>query len=369
MNPEMLMQSMAENTSASAASIQINGRAIGIDHPPYVIAELSANHNGSLDTAMALVTAAHAAGADAVKLQTYRADTITLDCDTPDFRIEDGLWAGQTLYQLYHGAHMPWEWHAPLFARARALGITIFSSPFDATAVDLLEDLNAPAYKIASFEAIDLPLIRYVASTGKPMIISTGMADAEEISEAIDAALSAGCSELAILHCVSGYPAPASDYHLRTLPDMMARHSLVTGLSDHTLDNTTAIAAVAMGSAIIEKHFTLDRSGGGPDDSFSLQPDELAALCRDVKTAWSAIGSVHYGRKSSERGNARFRRSLYFVRDLKAGETITAGAVRSIRPGFGLPPKHLEAVIGSTVITDVYRGTPVRAEHLAGWPP
>lgn len=318
---------------------------------------------------MALVTAAQTAGADAIKLQTYRADTITLDCDTPDFRIEDGLWAGQTLYELYQGAHMPWEWHAPLFAHARALGITIFSSPFDTTAVDLLEDLNAPAYKIASFEAIDLPLIRYVAATGKPMIISTGMADEAEIADAVDTALSAGCTELAILHCVSGYPAPAADYHLRTLPDMMARHGLVTGLSDHTLDNTTAITAIAMGAALIEKHFTLDRSGGGPDDSFSLEPAELAALCRDVKTAWSALGNVHYGRKSSERGNARFRRSLYFVKDLKAGEVITTDAVRSIRPGFGLPPKQLEAVIGSTLTGDVSRGTPVRTEHLTGWQP
>ncbi len=360
------MRPIAENASATTTSITIDGRPIGADHSPYVIAELSANHNGNLETALALVAAAHAAGADAIKLQTYSADTITLDCDTPDFRIDEGLWAGQTLYQLYQSAHMPWEWHSQLFARARDLGLTIFSSPFDTTAVDLLEDLDAPAYKIASFEAIDLPLIRYAASTGKPMIISTGMADAEEIAEAIDAAQSAGCRELAILHCVSGYPAPASDYHLRTLPDMMARHGLVTGLSDHTLDNTTAIAAVAIGASIIEKHFTLDRSEGGPDDSFSMQPAELAALCRDVKTAWSAMGKVNYGRKSSERDNVRFRRSLYFVKDLKAGESITADAVRSIRPGFGLPPKHLEAVIGSTVTVDVCRGTPVRSEYLAG---
>ncbi|HTG37979.1 pseudaminic acid synthase, partial [Sphingomonas sp.] len=303
--------------------ITIAGRPIGPEHPPYVIAELSANHNGSIDTALAIIDAAKDAGADAVKLQTYRPDTITLDSDADDFRITGGLWDGRTLYELYEEAHMPWEWHKPLFERARALDITIFSSPFDSTAVDLLEDLGAPAYKIASFEAVDLPLIRYVAGTGKPMIISTGMADAEEIAEAVDAARSGGCRELALLHCVSGYPAPPGDYNLRTIPDMMARHGLVTGLSDHTLDNTTAIASVALGASIIEKHFTLNRGGGGPDDSFSLEPPEMAQLCTGARTAWAALGHVNYGRKSSEQGNAQFRRSLYFVRDLKAGETIT----------------------------------------------
>jgi N-acetylneuraminate synthase len=228
---------------------------------------------------------------------------------------------------------MPWDWHRPLFEHARKLDITIFSSPFDNTAIDLLEDLNAPAYKIASFEAVDLPLIKYAASTGKPMIISTGMADAEEIQEAIDAAREGGCKELAILHCVSGYPAPAEDYNLRTIPDMIERFGLVTGLSDHTLDNTTAITSVALGASIIEKHFTLDRSGGGPDDSFSLEPAELAALCQGAKTAWAAMGRVDYGRKSSEQGNAKFRRSLYFVKDMKAGDVITADCVRSVRPG------------------------------------
>ena len=259
---------------------------------------------------------------------------------------------------------MPWEWHAPLFEHARKLGITIFSSPFDNTAVDLLESLCAPAYKIASFEAVDLALIKYVASTGKPMIISTGMADAEEIQEAIAAARDGGCKELAILHCVSGYPAPAEDYNLRTIPDMIQRFGLVTGLSDHTLDNTTAITSVALGASVIEKHFTLDRNGGGADDSFSLEPADLTALCRDSKTAWAALGRVDYGRKSSEQTNAKFRRSLYFVKDLKAGDVITESAVRSVRPGYGAAPKYLDYVLGRTVMSDVSANSPVILEGL-----
>ena len=339
--------------------ISIAGRKIGFDHAPYIIAELSANHNGKLETALKIIEEAKTAGADAVKLQTYTADTITLDCDSDEFQIHGGLWDGKTLYQLYQEAHMPWDWHAVLFEHARKLGITIFSSPFDNTAVDLLEGLNAPAYKIASFEAVDLPLIKYVASTGKPMIISTGMADAGEIQEAIEAAREGGCKELAILHCVSGYPAPAEDYNLRTIPDMMQRFGLVTGLSDHTLDNTTAITSVALGASIIEKHFTLDRSGGGPDDSFSLEPSELAALCRNSKTAWGALGSVDYRRKSSELGNVKFRRSLYFVKALKAGEVVSVDSVRSVRPGFGLAPKCIDKVLGLNVKSDVSIGTPV----------
>lgn len=345
-------------------NISIAGHRIAADTPPYIIAELSANHNGKLDTAMRLIKEAKRAGADAVKLQTYTADTITLNSDTEEFQIHGGLWDGKTLYQLYQEAHMPWEWHKPLFEYARQLGITIFSSPFDNTAVDLLEGLNAPAYKIASFEAVDLPLIKYVASTGKPMIISTGIADAEEIQEAIDTAHESGCNDLAILHCVSGYPAPPEDYNLRTIPDMIDRFGLVTGLSDHTLGNTTAIASIVMGASIIEKHFTLDRSSGGPDDSFSLEPEELAALCRDSKTAWSALGKVDYGRKSSEGGNVKLRRSLYFVKDLKAGDIITADAVRSVRPGYGLLPKYLDQIIGIKVIAAVQRGTPVRMEQI-----
>src|SRR6185312_9989880 len=317
-------------------TIAIAGRCIGPGEPPYVVAEMSANHDGSIEKAFHIIEAAKRAGADAVKLQTYRPDTITLDSDGEDFRIHGGLWDGRRLFDLYAQAFLPWEWHAPLFEHARKTGITIFSSPFDKTAVDLLEDLGAPAYKIASFEAVDLPLIRYVAGTGKPMIISTGIADADEIGEAIAAARDGGCKQLAILHCVSGYPAPAADYNLRTIPDMIRRFGLVTGLSDHTLDNTTAIASVALGASISEKHFTLDRRGGGPDDSFSLEPAEMAALCKGARTAWEAMGQVDYGRKSSELGNVKFRRSLYFVKNLKAGDVVDQGNVRSVRPGYGL---------------------------------
>lgn len=345
-------------------SMVIDGRNIGIEFPPYVIAEISANHNGSIDNALALITQAKAAGADAVKLQTYHPDTITLNCDNEEFRIEGGLWSGKTLYQLYSEAYMPWDWHKRLFDHARAVGITIFSSPFDNTAIDLLEDLNTPAYKIASFEAVDIPLIQYAASTGKPMIISTGMADSDEIREAVDAARSAGCKQLALLRCVSGYPAPAADYNLRTIPDMIERFGVTIGLSDHTLDNTTAIVSVAVGAAIIEKHFTLDRSGGGPDDSFSLESAELAELCSGAKTAWDALGRVDYGRKSSEIGNVKFRRSLYFVRELARGDLITEDAVRSVRPGFGLAPKHFSSIMGKRVARDVELNSPVTIDAI-----
>ncbi|PVH27268.1 pseudaminic acid synthase [Pararhodobacter oceanensis] len=342
----------------------IAGRQIGPGHPPYVIAEISANHNGDLNQALKIIDAAHAAGADAVKIQTYRPDTITLKSDAPDFQITDGLWAGHTLYDLYEWAHTPWEWHEALFAHAAKRGITLFSSPFDPTAVDLLESLGAPAYKIASFEAVDLPLIRYVAAKGKPMIISTGMADLAEISEAVEAAREGGCRELALLHCVSGYPAPAADYNLATLHDMRARFDVPVGLSDHTLDNTTATASVALGACIIEKHMTLDRAGGGPDDSFSLEPNEFAALCTSARTAWEAVGHVDYGRKSSERSNVKFRRSLYFVKDMKAGDTITEDCIRSVRPGYGLAPKHLQSLLGRKVVRDISQNSPVVANDI-----
>ena len=339
------------------AHISIDGRKIGTDYAPYIIAEMSANHNGSIENAFKIIEQAKRCGADAVKLQTYTADTITLNSRAPEFMIRGTLWDGQSLHELYQKAHMPWDWHKPLFDFAREQGITIFSSPFDFSAVDLLESLNAPAYKIASFEMVDLPLIRYVAQTGKPMIISTGMADADEIAEAVETAKSAGCRELVVLHCVSGYPAPAADYNLRTLPDMASRFGTLVGLSDHTLDNTTAVASVVLGACVIEKHFTLDRNGGGADDSFSLEPDGLQALCRDSKTAWQALGRVHYGLKSSEQGNVQFRRSLYFVKDLQKGDTIDETCIRSVRPGFGIAPKHFDELIGKRLTRNVQANT------------
>ena len=345
--------------------MNINKREISKKHKPYVIAEMSANHNGDINNAYKIIDMAKTAGADAVKLQTYKPDTITMDMRTPEFMIEGGLWDGQSLYELYKSAFMPWEWHKPLFEYAQKIGITIFSSPFDNTAVDLLEDLNTPAYKIASFEAVDLPLIKYVAQTGKPMIISTGMADTQEIQEAIEAAREGGCKELAILHCVSAYPAPAEDYNLRTLVDMQKKFGLVTGLSDHTIDNTTAITSVALGASIIEKHVTLDRNGGGPDDSFSLEEEGLKELCVGAKTAWQSLGKVDYGRKSSEQGSVKFRRSLYFVKDINAGDLITDEYIMSIRPGFGLSPKYYEQILGKIAKCDIRHGTPVSFDLIS----
>lgn len=339
------------------SEISINGRLIGEAHPPYVIAELSANHNGNIETAFEIMAQAKLAGADAIKLQTYTPDTITFDSDADDFQIHGGLWDGKSLYELYREAHMPWEWHRPLFDRARELGITIFSSPFDFSAVDLLESLHAPAYKIASFELVDLPLIKRVAQTGKPMIMSTGMANEAEIQEAIHTARDNGCEELVILHCVSGYPAPAQEYNIKTIPDMARRFGVLTGLSDHTIDNATAVASVALGACVIEKHVTLDRQGGGADDSFSIEPAELTQLCIDAKTAWSALGKVNYQSTESEQGNVKFRRSLYVVKDIAKGEVLSADNVRSIRPGFGLAPKHYETVLGRKAKCVIPRGT------------
>lgn len=346
--------------------MEIAGRPIGPMYAPYMIAELSANHNGNFEQALRIVEAAKAAGADAVKIQTYRPDTITLNANTEDFVVKGGIWNGRTLYNLYEEAHTPWDWHKPLFEHAARHGITMFSSPFDPSAVDLLMDLNAPAFKIASFEVIDLPLIRYVASTRKPMIISTGMADSEEIEEAVQAARDGGCRELVLLHCVSGYPAPASDYNLATIPDMSRRWGVKVGLSDHTLDNTTAIASISFGASVIEKHFTLDRSGGGPDDSFSLEPKEFTELCTSARTAWEAVGRVDYGRKSSEIGNITFRRSLYVVVDVKAGEKVTSENVRSVRPGYGLPPKMFDDLKGRRFTRDLSAATPLSWDLVDG---
>ena len=339
--------------------IEIDGRKIGPDFPPYIIAELSANHNGDINRAFQILELAKKSGADAIKLQTYTQDTLTIDSEKEDFIIKDGLWKNKTLYDLYTEAHMPWEWHIPLFEKAKQLDITIFSSPFDFTAVDFLEELGAPAYKIASFEVIDLPLIEYVAKTGKPMIISTGLADEDEIQEAVDTARKAGCKELIVLHCVSSYPSPAEDYNLATIPDMAKRFDVLTGLSDHTIDNTTAIASVVLGACLIEKHVTLDRNGGGPDDSFSLEHAELTQLCRDSKVSWQSLGNVNYERKQSEKGNVVFRRSLYVVKDIKKGELLTSENIKSIRPGFGMLPKLLPEVIGLRANVDISRGTPL----------
>lgn len=346
-------------------SFKISNRIVGEGRRPYVIAEMSANHNGSIEQAKGIIQAAARCGADAIKLQTYRPDTLTINSKKSDFLIKEGLWAGRTLYELYEWAHTPWDWHKELFDCANANKITIFSSPFDRTAVDFLEDLNAPAYKIASFEAVDLELIRYAASTGKPLLVSTGMANFEEIEEAVQAAIDGGCEELALLHCVSGYPAPASDYNLRTIPDLISRFGCVTGISDHTLSNVTAITAVSQKASIIEKHFTLDRAGGGPDDSFSIEPDQMRSLVQDSKIAWEALGSINYDRKTSESKNVKFRRSLYAVKNIRAGDVFSESNVRSIRPGFGLPSKFLPQILGTKAYCDIAMGEALAHKHIA----
>ncbi len=337
----------------------IAGRPIGPGHPPYVIAEMSANHGGDPDRARAIMAAARAAGADAIKLQTYTADTLTIDCDRPEFRLADGPWKGRTLYDLYREAHTPWELHPDLFAIGAELGLAVFSTPFDPTAVDFLESLNAPAHKIASFEIVDLPLVRKVAGTGKPIILSTGMADLAEITQAVDVAREAGCHQLALLHCVSGYPAPPQDCNLKTIAHLAETFGVATGLSDHTLGIAVPVAAVALGAALIEKHVTLARADGGPDAAFSLEPAELAAMVEAVRTAYAALGRVDYSLKRSERGNVTMRRSLYAVADIKAGEKLTEQNIRSIRPGHGLAPMHLPNVLGRTARSDIPRGTPL----------
>ncbi|MFK7941519.1 MAG: pseudaminic acid synthase [Paracoccaceae bacterium] len=344
--------------------ITIAGRKIGPDHPPYVICELSGNHNGSLDRALAMIEEAAKTGCDAIKVQTYTPDTLTIDCDRPDFRIEGGLWDGRTLYDLYREAHTPYDWHGPMFEKARDVGVTLFSTPFDETAADLLEDLGAPAYKIASFEAVDLALIAHVAQKGKPMIISTGLANLAEIENAVRTARENGCEELVLLHCISSYPAPSEQSNLRTVPHLGQAFGVVPGLSDHTHGTATSVAAIALGACVIEKHFTLARADGGPDAAFSLEPDEFTRLCEDCRNAWVSLGQVSYRTKPAEEGNVVFRRSLYAVADIAAGSVLTPENVRSIRPGHGLTPLHLPEVLGRTVTRDVVRGTPLSWDLL-----
>jgi pseudaminic acid synthase len=345
--------------------VTINGRAIGPDQPPYVIAELSANHNGSLERAYRIIDAAKAAGADAVKLQSYRADTITIDHDGPDFRIQGGLWDGQRLFDLYADAAMPWDWHEPLFAYAKKVGISIFSSPFDHSAVDLLQSLGAPAFKIASLELCDIPLIEKVAATGKPMIMSTGASELGEIAEAVAAARRAGCRELILLQCTSGYPTPPGDSNLRTIPHLAEMFDTVVGLSDHTMGTAVPVAAVALGACVIEKHVTLARADGGVDSTFSLEPPELAQLVADCRTGWEALGRVQYGVTASEANVRPLRRSLYIVQDIGAGEVITEHHVRSIRPGLGLAPKYYRSVLGRRAARALKRGTALDWTMLA----
>lgn len=344
--------------------VEIAGRRIGPEYEPFVICELSGNHNGSLDRALELLDAAAATGADAIKIQSYTPDTITIDHDGPGFRIEGGLWDGRTLYDLYGEAQTPFEWHEHLFRRARELGVILFSTPFDESAVDLLESLATPAYKIASFEAVDLPLIAYVATRRKPMIISTGMANLEEIGEAVRTTRENGCDEIVLLHCVSSYPAPDEQSNVRTVPDLAERFGVVSGLSDHTSGSAVAVASIALGACVVEKHFTLRRADGGPDSTFSVEPAEFQTLIDDCKRAWRALGRVSYDLQGCERESLAFRRSIYVVKDVAAGDELTRENIRSIRPGYGLPPKELPRVLGRRAARDLKRGDALQVEDV-----
>lgn len=340
-------------------SFKIGSRCVGAGAAPLIIAEMSGNHNQSLDVALQIVEAAARAGAHALKLQTYTADTMTLDLDQGEFFIKDpgSLWAGSSLYDLYQRAHTPWEWHEPIFARARELGMLAFSTPFDESAVDFLESLDVPAYKIASFENTDLPLIRRVAATGKPLIISTGMASIAELDESVQAARQAGCRDLVLLKCTSTYPASPANSNLLTIPHLRELFGCEVGLSDHSMGVGVSVAAVALGATVIEKHFTLDRSAGGVDASFSLEPGELASLVVETERAWQAMGQVRYGATQAESKSLMYRRSLYVTRDMQAGELFSADNVRAIRPGLGLAPKHYDALLGRRARQALKRGT------------
>jgi pseudaminic acid synthase len=341
--------------------VTIGKHTIGPGQRPFVIAEMSGNHNGSLDRALAIVDAVAASGAQALKLQTYRPDTITIDVDLPAFRIsaDHSLWGGENLYRLYEKAHTPWEWHAPIFERANSLGLTVFSSPFDPTAVELLESLDAPAYKIASAEIVDLPLIDLCARTGKPLVISTGMADVAEIHAAVSTARAAGNDQLIVLGCTASYPAPPADSNLRGIPLIADAFDVVPGLSDHTVGIGVPVAAVALGACAIEKHVTLSRADGGVDSDFSLEPAELVALVTETERAWQALGAPRIGPRDSEREVRRLRRSLYVVADVAEGDEVTPANVRSIRPAGGLPPVELDRVLGRRFRAATPKGTPL----------
>ena len=343
----------------NSPEVNIAGRAIGLGHAPFIIAEMSGNHNQSLERALEIVEAAAKAGAHALKLQTYTPDTMTLDLDEREFHISDpkNLWAGTSLYKLYAEAYTTWEWHKSIFERARELGIIAFSTPFDDTAVDFLEGLGVPCYKIASFENTDLPLIRRVAATGKPLIISTGMATVAELDETVHAAREAGCKDLILLKCTSTYPATAQNTNILTIPHLRALFGCEVGLSDHTMGVGVSVASVALGATVIEKHFTLNRANGGVDSTFSMEPTEMAQLVVETERAWQALGQVSYGPTDAEKKSIQFRRSLYVVQDLKAGDVLTKENVRAIRPGMGLAPKYLEHVLGRHIGKDVMQGT------------
>lgn len=343
---------------------KVDNRHIGLDNEPYIIAELSANHNGSLQRAKLSIKAAKECGVDAIKLQTYTPNTMTIDCDSSDFIIKEGLWAGYKLYDLYREAHTPYEWHAELFKYAAEVGVTIFSTPFDESAVDLLESLGAPAYKVASFELTDLSLISYIAKTRKPIFMSTGMASESEISAAVETARMNGSSSLLLFHCVSSYPAPVEQANIKKILNLKEKFGVLVGLSDHTVGNTCAIASVALGACAIEKHFTVSRKEKGPDSEFSAEPEELKELVVEVKRAWSALGVKSFDRPSVEDGSKAFRRSIYFVSDLKAGHIITSADVKRIRPGFGISPSYFESILGMTVVCDVRRGEAVSWDKL-----
>jgi N-acetylneuraminate synthase len=340
-------------------SIRIEDKLAGPDHPPFIIAELSGNHNQSLERALELVRAAAKTGAHALKLQTYTADTMTLDISEGDFFISNpkSLWAGQSLYSLYQQAYTPWEWHKPIFDLCRELGMVGFSTPFDATSVDFLESLNTSCYKVASFENTDLPLIRKIAATGKPMIISTGMATVAEMDETVRTAREAGCSDLMLLKCTSSYPATPCNTNIATIPHMRDLFGCQVGLSDHTMGVGVAVASIALGATLVEKHFTLRRADGGVDSAFSLEPEEMAALVTETERAWQSIGHIAYGPSSEETESLRFRRSLYVVQDIEPDGRLTKDNVRAIRPGFGLPPKYFEKVLGKSIAKGAKRGT------------